>query len=134
MFTNDDREFLERLGARAHTSLARADPTREQLHAAITRLRAAVLAPDAGADGADPRGGGVVGQGVDGQGRSDQLREIGDLLDVIEWSMSAGERDRARAHAATLARAVRRLDLPGSRAMRAVDAAQQIRSLVVLAA
>lgn len=123
MFTDDDREFLDRLGVRAQASLSASDTTIEQLRAAIRALRSAV-APSPGADeGAD--------EGAEGAARLDQVHT---LLDVIEWSTSSGERERARTHAAALARAVRELNLSGMRAMRAVDAAQQIRCLVVLAA
>jgi hypothetical protein len=123
MFTDDDREFLDRLGVRAQASLSASDTTIEQLRAAIRALRSAVAPSPVADEGAD--------EGAEGAARLDQVHT---LLDVIEWSTSSGERERARTHAAALARAVRELNLSGMRAMRAVDAAQQIRCLVVLAA
>lgn len=119
MFTPDDEAFLERLALRANTSLSSSDPSADRLHAAIRSLRATVT------DDAHP---------CSDDAHAEQVEHISDLLDLIEWSTSAGERQRARHFAALLARAVRGLNLPGSRAMRAVDAAQRIRSLVVLAA
>lgn len=119
MFTNDDREFLDRLGVRAQTSLAASDTTTHQLRAAIRALRS-TLAPSPGA--------------TDEADEAERLDRVNTLLDVIEWSSSSGEREQARTYAAALARAVRELNLSGLRAMRAVDAAQQIRCLVVLAA
>ena len=113
MFTNDDARFLRRLGTRADAALASADPSSERLHATISGLRDALRH-----SGVDP----ASRAGVD------------DLLDAIGWACSAGDRERARLLAAGLPRAVRELDLPGLRAMRVVDAAQQIRTLVVLAA
>mgnify|MGYP007098396558 CR=1 FL=1 len=56
------------------------------------------------------------------------------LLDEVWWATSQGDRHQARVTAARLAHEVRGLRLPGMRAMRAVDAAQRIRTLVVLAA
>ena len=113
MFTNEDARFLQRLGARADAALAPADPSSDRLHAAIAGLRDSL--EQYGAD-------------------SGSSAEVSALLDAIEWACSAGDRDRARLLAASLPRAVRELDLPGLRAMRVVDAAQQIRTLVVLAA
>lgn len=114
MFTSDDDAFLERLGLRADTRLSGADPATQRLDAAITGLRSVLSAqpaPDRAA-----------------------MDEVEGLLDAVWWTSSAGEHDQARRHAAHLARAIRRLGLPGLRAMRIVDAAQQIRTLVVLAA
>lgn len=113
MFTNDDTAFLDRLGQRADFALSSADPCSQRLRVAIAMLRAALDL-----------------HAVDPQRRG----ELDGLLDAIAWSSDAGDRDLARRHAAALARAVRGLDLQGMRAMRMVDAAQQIRTLVVLAA
>lgn len=114
MFTKDDEAFLDRLGGRAQAALGRSDPTAEQLHHAIDSLRRSLTS----APGIDP----------------DLLSEVDDLLDAVWWASSAGENDRAREMASRLARSIRALNLPGSRAMSVVDAAQQIRALVVLAA
>jgi hypothetical protein len=113
MFTTDDARFLQRLGTRADTALASADPSSERLHATIAGLREAL-----DHSGADPA----------------SRASVADLLDSIGWACSVGDKQRARLLAAGLPRAVRDLDLPGLRAMRVVDAAQQIRTLVVLAA
>ncbi len=113
MFTNDDARFLDRLGARADATLAAVDPSSARLHATISGLRDA-----------------LDHSGVDSASRAG----VDDLLDAIGWACSSGDRDRARLLAAGLPRAVRELALPGLRAMRLVDAAQQIRTLVVLAA
>ena len=113
MFTKDDARFLQRLGSRADAALASTDPSSVRLHAPIAGLRDALH-----------------------QGGNDSAARasVDELLDANEWAGSAGDRDRARLLAAGLPRAVRELDLPGLRAMRVVDAAQQIRTLVVLAA
>ena len=113
MFTNDDARFLQRLGNRADAALASADPSSDRLHSTIAGLRDALHQA-----------------GIDSAARA----RVDDLIDAIEWACSAGDRDRARLLAAGLPRAVRELDLPGLRAMRVVDAAQQIRTLLVLAA
>jgi len=114
MFTNDDSGFLDRLGARADATLSSADATSDQLHRTIAGLRSS-LSHQPGLD-------------------AELAAEVDALLDAVWWASCAGDRARARAHAARLAHAIRALCLPGSRAMRVVDAAQQIRTLVVLAA
>lgn len=114
MFTKSDQAFLDRLGARAEVSLGRADPTADQLHHAIDSLRRMLASsPDIDVN--------VLG-------------DVDDLLDAVWWASSSGEIARAREMAARLARSIRALDLPGSRSMSVVDAALQIRALVVLAA
>lgn len=114
MFTNDDLAFLARLGARAQVRLSASDSSSDRLLAAIGYLREVLVAhPDL-----DPA----------------RRVEVENLLDGVWWASSAGERHRARGFAAQLTRVVRRLDLQDLRAMRVVDAAQQIRTLVVLAA
>jgi hypothetical protein len=113
MFTNDDAGFLQRLGARADAALASADSSSDRLRSSIAGLRDA-----------------LDHSGVDAASRAG----VNDLLDAIGWACSSGDRERARMLAAGLPRAVRDLHLPGLRAMQVVDAAQQIRSLVVLAA
>ena len=114
MFTQDDCRYLDRLGRRAQTRLAAADPSIDRLHAAIQSLR------------------GVLRR----QRSVDDLRraELDDLLDVIWWASTAGDQKVAREQAAALARGVRGLQLDGVPSMTMVDAAQQIRTLVVLAA
>lgn len=114
MFTKQDQTFLDRLGARADACLGRADPTPHQLHQAIDNLRRCLVA----SPGIDP----LV------------LDELDELLDAVWWASTAGESARARQMASRLARSIRALNLPGMRAMSVVDAAQQIRALVVLAA
>lgn len=114
MFTHDDCDFLDRLGRRAEARLSAADPSLDRLHAAIENLR-----------------------GVLRDHRSvDDLRraELDELLDVIWWSSAAGDSGVAREQATALAHGVRRLTADGVRSMTMVDAAQQIRTLVVLAA
>lgn len=113
MFTKDDSAFLDALDLRAHARLSDADPTPDRLHAAIEQLRA------------------WLGSTRIGQTAADQLN---DLLDAVWWASCAGDCARARRLAASLAREVRELDLRGLPAMRVVEAAQQIRTLVVLAA
>lgn len=114
MFTENDQAFLSRLGQQADYRLSAADPTRERLHHAIDDLRASLRsAPD-----------------VDTVARE----QVGDLLDAVWWASTAGDRPRARSLASALTRAIRSLDISGLRAMRVLDTAQQIRSLVVLAA
>lgn len=115
MFTDDDLAFLNRLGTRSEAHLAGADPTRDQLHAAISAMRA-------GLDAAAAESG------------TSRTSEVNDLLDGVWWAICASDAARAREHAARLVHAVRDLTLPGLQGMRMVDAAQQIRSLVVLAA
>ncbi len=115
MFTDDDMAFLDRLGARSQARLAGADPTREQLHAAISAMRASLHAASA-------------------ESGTSLADELDDLLDGVWWAICAGDGARAREHAARLVHAVRDLDVSGLQSMRMVDAAQQIRSLVVLAA
>jgi len=114
MFTNDDTAFLDRLGTRADAALGPADATSDQLRRAIAGLRSSLSA----------------------QSDLDQAlaAEVDALLDAVWWASSAGDRPEARQYAARLARTVRALCLPGARAMQVVDAAQQIRTLVVLAA
>lgn len=114
MFTNDDTAFLDRLGRRAEAGLSSADPTAEQLSHAIDTLRASVREPSPADPGA--------------------LVEVDGLLDAVWSASAAGDAALARQLAGRLARAVRGLDLPGSRAMNVLDVAQQIRALVVLAA
>lgn len=114
MFTDDDETFFERFGARADAALASADSSTLRLEAAIAQLRGALVRQKA----------------VDRDSRA----SIDALLDEVWWATSQGDRHQARATAARLAHEVRALHLPGMRAMRAVDAAQQIRTLVVLAA
>lgn len=114
MFTYDDEAYLERFGARADAALAAADPSTQRLEDAIAQLRGAVVRQHA----------------VD----QDSRASIEALLDEVWWATSQGDRNQARATAARLAHEVRELRLPGMRAMRAVDAAQRIRTLVVLAA
>jgi hypothetical protein len=114
MFTNDDAAFLDRLGRRADAVLGSADATSDQLWRAIAGLRSSLSAEA------------CLDQGL--------AAEVDVLLDAVWWASSAGDRPRARDHAARLARTVRELRLPGPRAMQVVDAAQQIRTLVVLAA
>lgn len=114
MFTNDDTAFLERLGARAEARLCSADAGADQLHHAIDSLRRSLRAQE----DLDPA----------------VLVDIDTLLDAVGWATQAGDRHRARQLAAQLARSIRALDLPGLRAMSVIDAAQQIRALVVLAA
>ena len=114
MFTHDDRQFLDRLGRRAQTRLAAADPSIDRLHTAIQSLRA-VLRRQRSVDDA-------------------RRAELDDLLDVIWWASTAGDQKVAREQAAALARGVRGLETDGLRSMTMVDAAQQIRTLVVLAA
>lgn len=113
MFTNDDARFLQRLGTRADAALASADSSSQRLRSTIAGLRDAL--DDSEVDSASRAG-------------------VDDLLDAIAWACSSGDRERARMLAGGLPRAVRDLHLPGLRAMRVVDAAQQIRTLVVLAA
>jgi hypothetical protein len=114
MFTKDDTAFLGRLGARAEVLLCSADAGADQLHHTIHGLRRSLRAqPDI-----DPA----------------VLVELDTLLDAVGWAFQAGDRNRARRLATQLARQIRALDLPGLRAMSVVDAAQQIRALVVLAA
>jgi hypothetical protein len=115
MFTDDDLAFLNRLGARSEARLAGLDASKDQLHAAISAVR-----------------GLLVTASVDVSSRD--VDEVNGLLDAVWWAVCAGEGARAREHAARLAHAVRDLSLPGLQAMRLVDAAQRIRSLVVLAA
>jgi hypothetical protein len=114
MFTKDDIAFLDSLGTRAQARLADADPTTERLLGAIHGLRGS-LASLPEVEHAD-------------------ICEIEDLLDAVWWASSAGDCPRARVLAARLARRIRALEISGLRAMRVVDAAQQIRTLVVLAA
>jgi hypothetical protein len=114
MFTHDDEIFLTRLGARTDATLASADSSTLRLEAAIDQLRGAVVRQHA----------------VDHDSRA----SIEALLDEVWWATSQGDRNQARVTAARLAHEVRGLRLPGMRAMRAVDAAQRIRTLVVLAA
>jgi hypothetical protein len=114
MFTNDDRDFLDRLGRRAQVRLAAADPSIDRLHAAIEALRDALR---------DQRG-------VDEPRRV----ELDDALDLIWWASTAGNQKVAREQAAALAHGVRQLSLTGVRSFTMVAAAQQIRTLVVLAA
>jgi hypothetical protein len=114
MFTQDDRDFLDRLGRRAQIRLATTDPSIDRLHAAIEGLRGVLR---------DQRS-------VDDSRRA----ELDELLDLIWWASSAGDSGVARERAAALAHGVRRLSLDGVRSMTMVDAAQQIRTLVVLAA
>lgn len=115
MFTDDDLAFLNRLGARSEARLAASDASKDQLHAAISAVRAVLGTASADVSSRD-------------------LVEVNDLLDAVWWAICAGEGARARDHATRLAHAARDLSLPGLQAMRLVDAVQQIRSLVVLAA
>lgn len=114
MFTESDQAFLAKLGQQAEHRLASADPMHDRLHHAIDDLRASLSsAPD-----------------IDAASRD----QVGDLLDAVWWASTAGDRPRARALASALTRTIRTLDLSGLAAMRVLDTAQQIRSLVVLAA
>lgn len=114
MFTEDDKAFLDRLGTRSEAGLSASDPSHAQLHQAISTLRGWLRDADS----------------VDAAAAA----EVDDLLDAISWACSASDLMRARGLARQLARAVRALDLRGSRSMSVLDIAQQIRALVVLAA
>lgn len=113
MFTETDRAFLERLDVRAEACLAAADSASGRLRTAIAGLRELLGAADAS---------------------SPRPAELDRLLDAV-WS-AAAEHDpgRARAHARLLVHAVRDLGLDPRSTWCAVAAAQEIGSLVVLAA
>jgi uncharacterized protein (DUF2267 family) len=113
VFTETDRAFLERLDARAQACLSPADSARGRLRTAITGLRQLVGAAEASCT---------------------PSAELHRLLDEV-WS-AAAEHDpgRARTHARHLVHAVRGLGLDPRSAWCAVATAQEIGSLVVLAA
>jgi hypothetical protein len=115
MFTLTDTEFLHRLDAKAEASLCAADSAQQRLQAAMAVLRSVL--------DIDPT-----------TTPSPALAEVDTLLDGVWVAVSRGDGDLARRLAAQVAHAVLALDVTGPRMMRAMAAALELRSLVVVAA
>jgi hypothetical protein len=113
MFTIADKEFLHRLDAKAEASLCGADSVQQRLRSAMAVLRSVL---DIDTSAVPPSA----------------LVEVDALLDGVWVAVSRGDGDLARSLAARLAHAVLALDVTGPRRMRAMDAALELRSLVVV--
>jgi hypothetical protein len=114
MFTEADTEFLDRLDARTQACLSRADEAETRLLHALDGLRELIGTTSAAATAPGAR--------------------VDDLMDAVWFASTAHDRELARTRARDLAHAVRALRLDAMDAWRAVAAALEIRSLVVLAA
>jgi hypothetical protein len=114
MFTEADSAFLDRLDSRTQACLSRADQAETRLLHALEGLRELV--------------------GTSSVAATDPGARVDDLLDAVWCASTAHDRDLARTHARDLAHAVRDLSLDAMGTWRAVAAALEIRSLVVLAA
>jgi hypothetical protein len=115
MFTDADLAFFTRLDARADAALAGRDTAAQRLRHALETVRV-MLTLDS--DGPMPPA----------------LAEVDQLLDTVWFATTLGDVDQARRAAARLAHAVADVPITGPRLMRALSAALEVRSLVVVAA
>jgi ubiquinone biosynthesis protein UbiJ len=114
MFTDADLAFLTRLDGRADAALATRDSPVQRLRHALETLRVMLT--------------------LDGEAAlSPELAEVHDLLDSVWFASTLGDVDQARGAAARLAHTVADMPLSGPRLMRALSAALEVRSLVVVA-
>jgi hypothetical protein len=115
MFTDTDLAFLTRLDARADAALAGRDSAPQRLGHALETVRVMLT--------------------LDSEGPlPPAFAEVDDMLDAISFASALGDVDQARRAAAQLAHAVADLPISGPRLMRALSAALEVRSLVVVAA
>jgi ubiquinone biosynthesis protein UbiJ len=115
MFTDTDLAFFTRLDARADAALAGRDSAAQRLRHALETVRVMLTL-----DGDSPV--------------PAALAEVDALLDAVWFATTLGDVDQARSAAAHLAHAVADVPVTGPRLMRALSAALEVRSLVVVAA